>query len=516
MARLGSRQRLLGLLAAAAALATAPVAHAGWDPARATGQPFTPFAAAAPGGAFTLWGTGPGARRLTLPATTSTPLGFSSLPYGPWLANRRGDALLVDGIRREGVLLIEAGGARVPASMELAGAFASEITAALGEDGAVVVAWFTEREVAGDLQTAVWARVRPAGGAFGPVRLLAGDGLFGEVSADVAPDGTAEVVHTIATDGPGGSLVYTLVHTSIARDGVAGPPTTLETSTEPLFDIDVVAGPPGTGRVIFGAGNASEGTVLTRTGPAAWGARQTLGEGAAGTVHRLADGGIVLASTGGRQVRVWRAAPGAQFGPPQRIARAPSGLIPDDVTVSSTAAGAVLIAWLETDVTCERNKCFDRVLAAAAGPAAPFGPPQLVSPLGTLTDRVVAALADDGRRMVAWQGDPNDAFAAATLAVAFGDATADRRLAADRRRPRVRVLSSAVRGGKLRLRLRSDEPVGVRLFVSEMPSGRALVLPARRAKTLVWSLSRNQRREWRRSVRIVFSDAAGNSGGSGP
>ena len=73
-----------------------------------------------------------------------------------------------------------------------------------------------------------------------------------------------------------------------------------------------------------------------------------------------------------------------------------------------------------------------------------------------------------------------------------------------------------VRGGKLRLRLRSDEPVGVRLFVSGMPSGRALVPPARRAKTLVWSLSRDQRREWRHSVRIVFSDAAGNSGGSGP
>ena len=67
------------LLAAAAALDDwRPVAHAGWDPARATRQPFKPFAAAAPGGAFTLWGTGPGARRLTLPATTSTPLGFSS------------------------------------------------------------------------------------------------------------------------------------------------------------------------------------------------------------------------------------------------------------------------------------------------------------------------------------------------------------------------------------------------------------------------------------------------------
>ena len=337
--------------------------------------------------------------------------------------------------------------------------------------------------------------------------------LIARVDADIAPDGTAEVVQAIAHDG---GPRESLVHWQVGRDSVVAPPVTIETSPGPLYDFDVVAGPPGAGRVIFGAGREPETTVLTRTGPAAWATRQALGELGDATPYRLADGGVLLASTEDREVRVWRAAAGAPFGSPQRIARAPSGLIPDDVTVSSTAAGAVLLAWLESDVTCERNKCFDRVLAAAAGPGAPFGPAQLVSPLGTLTDRVVAALADDGRRMVAWQGDPNDAFAAGTLAVAFGDATADRRLPADRRRPRVRVLSSAVRGGKLRLRLRSDEPVGVRLFVSGMPSGRALVLPARRAKTLVWSLSRDQRREWRRSVWIVFSDAAGNSGGSGP
>ncbi len=153
------------------------------------------------------------------------------------------------------------------------------------------------------------------------------------------------------------------------------------------------------------------------------------------------------------------------------------------------------------------------MLAAAAGPGAPFGPAQLVSPVGTRTDRVVVpALAEDGRRMVAWHGHADSAFAPRALAVAFGDATADPPARTDRRAPRVRVLGSTVRGGKLRLRLRSDEPAGVRLFVSGAVRGPAVVLPARRAMTAVWSLSRSERE----FVRIVAADAAGNVRGLRP
>ena len=109
----------------------------------------------------------------------------------------------------------------------------------------------------------------------------------------------------------------------------------------------------------------------------------------------------------------------------------------DSVAVAGTAAGALLVAWRETILEwCERDTCFDRVLVAAAAPGAPFGPAQLVSPLGTRTDRVVGAVAEDGRRIVAWHGAGDDAFAPNALAVAFGDATPDRPARSDRRAPR--------------------------------------------------------------------------------
>jgi hypothetical protein len=49
------------------------------------------------------------------------------------------------------------------------------------------------------------------------------------------------------------------------------------------------------------------------------------------TVHRLADGGIALAYTPGREVRVRRAAPEHEFGPPQRLSRVPRGSTPHEV-----------------------------------------------------------------------------------------------------------------------------------------------------------------------------------------
>jgi hypothetical protein len=147
------------------------------------------------------------------------------------------------------------------------------------------------------------------------------------------------------------------------------------------------------------------------------------------------------------------------------------------------------------------------VLAAAAEPGQPFGAPQLVSPLGTRTDRIVAALADDGRRMIAWRGNAADASAPLRLAVAFGDATADVPAGADRASPRIRLLDARERGGKLRARLRSDEPVAVRAFVGETARGQAVAVPANRATTLVWSLTRYQRGK---PPLIVAADAAGN------
>jgi hypothetical protein len=227
-------------------------------------------------------------------------------------------------------------------------------------------------------------------------------------------------------------------------------------------------------------------------------------------VHRLADGGVVLASFVGRELRVRHAAPGAPFGPPQLLSRLPRDSTADTAVMASSSTGALLIAWRESisGRGCVRDWCFDRVLAASAAPGQPFGPPQLLSPLGTRTNRIVAALADDGRRLVAWLGAPADAFAPNRLAIARGNAATDSPAVADRTPPRVRVLDSSIRDGKLRLRLRSNEPVAVRTFVGDTSRGRAVVLPARRTRTFVWSLTTYQRAQ--RSVSIVAADAAGN------
>ena len=100
--------------------------------------------------------------------------------------------------------------------------------------------------------------------------------------------------------------------------------------------------------------------------------------------------------------------------------------------------------------------------------------------------------------------------AAALVLAAVTMLAPDPPVSADRRAPRLRVLASSVRGRTLRVRLRSDEQAAVRVFVGDTSRGRAVVLPAGRATTAVWSLSRYQLAN-RDSVRIVAADAAGNA-----
>lgn len=447
---------------------------------------------------FSIWGTtGEATRRLT---GVLTPVPFpSDILSGPWLTNRRGDVLMVDHVGDDGALLIEAGGASVPADLTLArDLVGGQVVSALGEDGAAVVAWTAEHADRGTRSSTVWARVRPAGAPFGPVVALPNPGAVGELDADIAPDGRAEIVHSFDV----GDDRESLVHTSIAPDGKAASPVTLATADAPVFLLQVVRG-----RVIYAAGGDRRATVITGA------VRQRLARDSAFrvTAHPLADGGVLLTYTNGRDVHVSRAAPGAPFGPPQRLAHGPPNTLASRVEIASGPDGALLVAWQERiDPGCVRDWCFDRVVAAAAAPGGPFGPPQVVSPLGTRANDLVAALSDDGRRLVAWQGTDADASAPEVLTMALGDATADPPMASDRRTPRLRVLASAIRGRNLRLRVRSDERAAVRVFVGETSLGRAFVVPARRAKTAVLPLSRYQFAN-RRSVVIAVADAAGNA-----
>jgi hypothetical protein len=144
-------------LAAVTTLMAAPAAHAGWKPARVTRDDIRPLAAAAPGNVFSIWGGGTPTRRLTFPAPQSMTVPFASdIRSGPWLANRRGDVLMVDRVGRDGALLVEAGGTRARMSMELSrGTYPFRVAGALAEDGS---ADRTARRAAGPSPTGARSR----------------------------------------------------------------------------------------------------------------------------------------------------------------------------------------------------------------------------------------------------------------------------------------------------------------------------------------------------------------------
>ena len=485
--------RTAAVLPAVASLVAAPAAHAGWDPAQATGQRLRPLAATAPGRTFSIWGTnGATTRRLTDPAGSVSPVSFpSDILSGPWLVNRRGDVLMVDRVGRDGALLVEAGGARVRMTMEVPRRqYLLHVESALGEDGSAVVAWTAEGASTGAPET-VWVRVRPPGGQFGPRVSLRNDLPVTDVDVDVAPGGRADVVYRVDA----GALEKSIVRSEVGPDGLHGQPVTLATG-ELIPDLEAV-----TGRVIY-----HTGTELIALSPA--GESQRLGDGDFFSAHRLADGGVLLAYVRGRDVLVRQAAAGAPFGPAQVLARIARGSHTYEFAVASSAS-ATLVAWRESVAGCVRDWCFDRVVSAMATPGGGFGPARLVSPLGTRTNRVVIAVTDDGRRLIAWHAAAVNADAPGALWTVSGDATADAPARADRTRPRLRVLDALMRDGKLRLKLRADERVAVRAFVGDTSRGRAVVLPARRTRTLVWPLSRYQRLQ--RSALSVAADAAGNA-----
>jgi hypothetical protein len=490
-------RKAAAMLVAVTSLVAPAMAHAGWNPARATSHDLRPLAVTIPDGVFSVWGTtGSVTRRITDPTSSTSPgrVSFpSNILSGPWLTNRRGDVLLVDRVGGDGALLVETTGTRVAMEMEIPRRhYLLSVAAELGEDGSAVVAWTAEGLSTGAPET-VWVRVRPPGGQFGPRVALRNPAPVIELDVDLEADGRATVVYSVST----GELEKQIVRSVVGPEGLRGEPTTLATE-ELVPDVEVVAG-----RVLYDTG--SQLTVLHPTG-----GPQRLESSGLFNAHRLADDGVVLAYFVGRELRVRRAAPGAPFGTPQRVTRLPRGSTADTPVVTSSSTGALLIAWRESisGPGCVRDWCFDRVLAASAEPGQPLGPPQLLTPLGTRTNRIVAALADDGRRLVAWLGAPADAFAPDRLVMAGGNAATDPPAVADLTPPRVRVLRNEIRGGKLRVRLRSNEAVAVRTFVGDTSRGRAVVLPARRSRTFVWSLTRYQRAQG--SVRIVAADAAGN------
>ena len=126
----------------------------------------------------------------------------------------------------------------------------------------------------------------------------------------------------------------------------------------------------------------------------------------------------------------------------------------------------------------------------------------MLSPAGTdLGDApIVAALSEQGRRLVAWLAADTDGSAPRALWLAMGDATADPRPRSDLRPPRAnatvsrRALRTATRSGSLRIGLRCDEACAVRVVLYDSDSDQGIydlrIVVLRRAKTTTtaWSL----------------------------
>ena len=484
--------------------------------------------------------------RLVWPPGAIDPVSSGFVPFAAsgdspevWHANSRGDVLMLDESR---ALVVDATGAQAPLTATVPpGDSAKQVTGAIGGDGSAAVAWVAERPDDGQEEPMAWLRVRPPGGQFGPLFTLASPGPVRQIAVEVGTGGHIEVIHAF-WDG----ARHVLVHTDVGADAVPGSSITVAaTPAATPFLLGLVAGGPGIGRVVF-AGNeqnaaGTRAIALTRTSSTAWGSRQVLEPGsgdALGVVGPL-GGGAVMAYNRGRRMLVRRAPPGAPFGSAQRAGQVPRDWLAADYTLASNLRGDLLLAWREfSDIEgadCGGASCFDRVVAATAPAGGAFGPTQMLSPAGTdLGDApIVAALSEQGRRLVAWLAADTDGSAPRALWLAMGDATADPRPRSDLRPPRAnatvsrRALRTATRSGSLRIGLRCDEACAVRVVLYDSDSDQGIydlrIVVLRRAKTTTtaWSLGSHDRRLLRRALdtgrpHLIGSatDAAGTCAGS--
>jgi hypothetical protein len=230
------------------------------------------------------------------------------------------------------------------------------------------------------------------------------------------------------------------------------------------------------------------------------------------------------------------AAPGGEFGAAIRLASVKRGWTPSVLTAAISPAGDAIVAWQEeTDEDPERfgnvcgSPCHARVRAASAPAGGAFGSPAVVSALGTanLGSSVLAAIAPDGKRLVAWHADGLDRPGRAVIARAAPGQ--DPPAGTDTRAPRValaasvRDLRAATRHGRLQLKLGCDERCAIAATVLSRADDEQLDLDdlptvvVRRTQRVAWTLSARQRRTLTRLLRegrvrltVHAVDAAGN------
>jgi hypothetical protein len=283
----------------------------------------------------------------------------------------------------------------------------------------------------------------------------------------------------------------------------------------------LLGGGVGRSRIVFGGDDESgpsRAIGLVRTGPATWGTPQLLERGAGdfAVAETLGDGSAALVYGHGRQVRVRTAAEGAPFGPTTVIATLPSPWQLDQVSVAGDRSGAAVVAWsaVSDDGTiCGDDTCFGRVFAATRPPGGSFGPPQVLSPLGTVLDTrygegtlLLTASAEMGRRLAAWYTGPRDVSGLAGAWATVGDTLADSLPSSDARPPKARVrflptaVPAAIRTGVLSAELRCDEPCALRisLYDDDLDDGvdglRAVVLDHPGALRATWHVTHRDRR----------------------
>jgi hypothetical protein len=471
----------------------------------------------------------------------------------PWAVNARGDAVLVAGDGRDvRALVIDATGGRavlrerVPRTREV-----ERVVADIGDDGTAAVAWTQVRPRVDEELPTVWVRLRPPGGQFQPAIAIPAGGEARAVDLDVRPDGSVSLVHAAWDSGAGLNRLY---YRGLRVGEPVPPPQLFATTEDSPETFAIVADHDGRDRVLFDADYTQTGQqpklgLLTslRQLDGTWAPPQQLSPDAISdrrSIVELADGTVLAAYQQRGNILVRRALAGEPFGSPEHVASVPPGWWVYSPTLAANARGDILMAWDESSQE-EVNRtaicgfsCHHRVLAAVAERAGSFGPPELVSALGTVTDEetvddnpvLVAGIANTGQRLIAWRAGSRGIHPAGAVVAARGDATPTPTPAPDHRRPSLiasvnaRELRQAARGAPLRLRVRTNEPCAVAYGIypttnldSYIDDPPMIVLRHAGTTTARWRLPRADQLDLRRMLRagkvkmpVVATDRAGN------
>lgn len=205
--------------------------------------------------------------------------------------------------------------------------------------GDTIVVWID----VGASRQVLLARIRPAGGRFGPPgRLAAGDSI-GMLHLAVNDRGDAVAVWTLAESGAG--------RLQAAFRPAGGRFGSVEKVASPGGSPDVGIDGRGNAFAVWAAGSFGSSDVLVARRPygGRFGPAQTLGSGDSPVIGVGADGEAIAAwlsgsGFGGRVVRAAiRPAGGAAFGPPRDVSK-PSD-IPCCISIDMNARGDAAVAW---------------------------------------------------------------------------------------------------------------------------------------------------------------------------